>query len=476
MKKVFCLALALLMLLPMIACSKQEEAPAADSTPALEGLHIGYAREKIMPDMAQEIPLAGYGNETHRLAQDYLDYLYITCVAFTEGDQTVLLMTHDQILTDADITNQIREGINAKTGIPKENILLSATHSHSTPALGFTDYPGIVAYRELMVEMGISAGMKALEDRAPSTMYGGYTTVDGLNFIRHYLMNDGTYYGSNFGSPNSGYKDHATDNDPTVGLLKVEREGDKDDILLMNFQAHPCNTGGIDKRSISADYVATTRNAVENQTGMLFAYFLGAAGNHNANSWMDSDRHHLDNEGYGQKLAKAAIDALPTLVKIEGSGIETSYQEFNYAMNKEDLDKLEQAKEVNELFKTTGNRDAGNALAYQYGLSSVYHASAIIGRSTYPETWHYPIHATRIGNFSFVNAPYEMFAASGKFIRDSSPFQTTFVISCSNDSEGYFPTLDAFEYGCYESFTCAYARGVAEDTADALVALLKGLQ
>lgn len=478
MKKLFCLVLALFMLLSLVACSKEEAAatPATDVDQTPKGLQIGYAREKIMPDINLQIPLGGYGNEDFRLAQDYLDYLYITCIAFSEGDQTILLMTHDQILTNETIAGQIKEGISSHTNIPKENILISATHSHSTPDLSKTEYTGIKAYRELLVEMGITAGLKALQDQAPATMYGGYTTVEGMNFIRHYLMNDGTYYGSNFGSPASGIKDHATENDPTMGLLKVEREGDKEDILLMNFQAHPCNTGGIDKFSISADYIATTRNAFEAQTGMLFAYFLGAAGNHNANSWMTSDQHQLDNEAYGQKLAQAAIDALPTLTKLEGTGIETTYQEFEYAMNKEDLDKLEQAEEVWALYESTGNRDAGNALAYEYGLSSVYHASAIIGRASWPESWHFPFHATRIGNFSFINAPYEMFAASGKFIRDNSPFQTTFIISCSNDSEGYFPTIEAFEYGCYESFTCAYARGIAEDSADAFVAMLKELQ
>ena len=477
MKKLFCLMLALLMTLSLCACGgggseKENEA----KTETFDTLHIGYAREKIMPDMGQDIPLGGYGNEDHRIAQGFLDYLYITCIAFSEGDQTVLLMTQDQIGTNSTVAGQIKEGISAQTGIPQENILISSTHSHSTPALGKTEYPGIEAYRNLMAEMGISAGMKALEDRAPATMYGGTIEVEGMNFIRHYLMNDGTYYGSNFGSTASGFKDHAAENDPTMALLKIDRDDEHGDILLMNWAAHPCFTGGVDKYDISSDYIGVVRNTVETQTGMKFAFFLAASGNHNTNSLMEQDRHYLDNNSYGQKLAQHAIDALPTLEKIEGAGVETKYVDFEYAMNKEDLDKLEGAYKVNELYKTTGDRNAGNALAYEYGLSSVYHASAIIGRNSYPETNSFPFHATRVGNFGFINAPYEMFAASGKFIRDNSPYQTTFVISCSNDSEGYFPTIEAFEYGCYESFTCAYARGIAEDAADKFVEMLKEVQ
>ena len=67
-------------------------------------------------------------------------------------------------------------------------------------------------------------------------------------------------------------------------------------------------------------------------------------------------------------------------------------------------------------------------------------------------------------------------AASGKHIRDNSPHQTTFIISMSNDGLGYYPTREAFEYGCYESYTTSWARGIAEDTADKFVGLLNALK
>lgn len=470
MKKIICLVLATLMTLSLCACGGS--ADEGGSAETLEGLHVGYARETIMPSLGKDIPMGGYGNADKRLAQNILDYLYITCIAISDGDQTVLLYTQDLIRTVKTQAARIRQELSTQTGIPEDNILIAATHAHSNPDQTQTDFSGITEFNDIYVAAGVKAGLAALEDRTPATMYGGYTTVEGMNFIRHYLMNDGTYYGSNFGSTASGYKDHATENDPTMGLLKFEREGDKEDILLMNWQAHPCFTGGIEKYDISSDYIGTTRTAFENATGMKFAFFLGAAGNHNTNSLMESDRHNLDNQTYGEALAQAAIDALPSLEKIEGSGIETTYEDITYDRNKADLDKLTEAREVYDLFKSTGDRTAGNALAVQYGLSSVYHASAIVSRSSYSETGTFRIYATRIGGFGFINAPYEMFAASGKYIRDNSPFENTFVITCSGDSQGYFPTKEAFDYGCYESFTCGYARGVAEDMADAFVNLL----
>jgi len=69
-----------------------------------------------------------------------------------------------------------------------------------------------------------------------------------------------------------------------------------------------------------------------------------------------------------------------------------------------------------------------------------------------------------------------MFAASAVHIRDNSPYENTFVISCSNGAQGYFPTKEAFDYGCYESFTCGYARGIAEDMAAEFVTLLNDIK
>ena len=475
MKKLLCLMLAILMILSLCACGGGEGEKESDAK-APEGLHVGYAREKMEVNLGKDIPMGGYGNTDKRLAKGLLDYIYITCIAFAEGDKTILLYTQDLISTNNTYANLIREGLTAQAGIPAENVMVAATHSHSNPSQSADTYPGIQEFNENYVKAGIKAGLDALADLAPATMYGGSIEVEGMNFVRHYLMNDGTYFGSNFGSSSSGYKDHAADNDPHMGLLKIEREGDKADILLMNWAAHPCFTGGIDKYDISADYIGTTRMAVESATGMKFAFFLGPAGNQNTNSLMKADKHFLDNNTYGQALAQHAIDALPSLKKIEGTGIQTTSKEITYARNKADLDKIDQAREVYALFSSTGDRAAGNALAVQYGLSSVYHASSIINRSKYGETGTFKIYATRIGNFGFVNAPYEMFAASAVHIRDNSPYENTFVITCSNGAQGYFPTKEAFDYGCYESFTCGYARGIAEDMAAEFVTLLNDIK
>ena len=121
MKKWICAALAAALGLSLCACGSSEV-----TTPT-EQLQVGYAREKSMPDMGLSAPLHGYGNNALRIAQGVLDYLYITCVAFTSGDQTILLMSQDLAAITFAQTEKIRDGIQAQTGIPKNQIANHAT-------------------------------------------------------------------------------------------------------------------------------------------------------------------------------------------------------------------------------------------------------------------------------------------------------------------------------------------------------------
>ena len=334
------------------------------------------------------------------------------------------------------------------------------------------------AYLEKYQKAAVAAAEAAIADLAPATMLAAKVELENLNFIRHYLMNDGTYFGSNFGSTASGYKAHAAPNDPEMRLIKVDRGADKEAILMMNWQAHPCFTGGVEKKDISADYIGVVRTAIERETGMKFIFFQGAAGNHNGFSNMpdEPDFKSDDNNGYGEELAKGAIRALDSLQPVEGTAIKTVQVIYEAAVNHDDEDKIEEATRVNELYKSTNSRDQGNKLARELGLSSVYHAGAILARPSRPQKDTMEINAISIGGIAFVTAPFEMFAATGTYIKDNSPFEMTFVSSCSNGSFGYIPTTVAYDYGCYESFTSYFAKGTAEAVGTKYVEMLNGLK
>ena len=86
------------------------------------------------------------------------------------------------------------------------------------------------------------------------------------------------------------------------------------------------------------------------------------------------------------------------------------------------------------------------------------------------------INAAYIAGFAFITAPFEMFAATGSYVKENSPIDMTFVCSCSNDAKSYIPTADAYDYGCYESYTSYFAKGTAELLQVKYVEMLEGLK
>ncbi len=466
MKKLISIILTLVIILGLCACGGEGGEQGGSNTAS--GLQVGYGRAKIMP--TESVPLGGYGNgSTSRMSEGYLNYLYATCIAFKDGDETILLFNQDTIASREDATKIVRDKITEATGVPGDHIMITATHTHSGPDQD-SSHASIERYNEGPYATGfLEAAQTALADLAPATLYSTSVEVEGLNFVRHYLMNDGTYYGSNFGSSASGIKDYAMEKDDEMILVKAEREGDKKDILLMNWQGHPCfdSNGGKD-RNLSNDYIGAIRDSFESQTDMHFAYVLGATGNMVTDSQIKADEHGLNRDDYGAAAAKHAIDALPDMQPVEGAGIKISRVMFEATVNHDDDDKLEQAKEVKDAYS--------ESLAYQYGFNSVHEARAIVRRYALPATMDIELNAFYIGELAFITAPYEMFSTSAMDIKARSPFDTTVICTCANEHYSYIPTQAAIDYDSYESNNSNFVRGTSETLVDQFVTMLEDLK
>ena len=472
MKKLLCLVLVLALALLLFACGEQETG-GEDVIP--EGLAIGFGQANITPPFG--IPLGGYGQVENRLAESMFDPLYATCLAIRDGGDIYLLYNMDALRTEEAWAAEIRYRVHNTLGVKEENIMVMSTHSHSTPE----HRNGTVKemHWEIYMKGALEAAEAAIADLAPATLSIGSKQVENMNFVRHYEMNDGTYFGSNFGSASSGFKDHATVGDHELRVVKIDREGDKADIAICNWGAHPCFTGGTDKTEISADYVGAARRALKTANGMELFFILGAAGNQNATSQLADEQHGLDTIGYGQRLAEEMVAALENATEIGGSGVEIMKKDVVYEVQRGDADPDTQAKcrEVQDVWNQSG-RDAGNALARQYGFHSVYHAQAILSNASrvLPEDT-IELFVTRIGDLAIVHAPYEMFSDNSLYIKENSAFgEATLIATMSNKGWGYFPTKQAYDYGCYESFGAYYVSGVAEAAADAYVEMLADLK
>ena len=437
-------------------------------------LKIGYGRCDITPE--EHVHLTGYGNDSVRLSEAFRDKIMATCLAFTdEENNTVLLFTTDTMATYDGVTGPVRQAIAEEHGLPFENVQVASTHTHSAPAISMNT-PAMAGYRAKYAEGLKEAARKALADRAAGHIYVGNTYTEDMNFIRHYKMADGTFAGANFGSWASGVVGHTSQPDTNLQVVKFVRPGTKD-IVLVNYQAHPCFTGGIDKKVLSADYIGDLRSFVEEKTGAKFAFFQGAAGNHNGTSFDAKEVVTKDSKEYGEMLGGYVLKALRCTRSVIGDmTVKAVRRDMDLELDHSDDHLVEEAEKIQVIWRETYDRPRCNELAKAIGQNSVYALGHIVTRAGRGQREIMPIYALRVGPLGFACAPYEMFGESGMHIKEWAPYAVTVVVSMCNDYRNYLATRLAFSHGCYEVDSRRYPAGTAELLADNFVDMLKELK
>ena len=434
-------------------------------------IQVGFGRVDITPSYS--VPLAGYGQTHKRMSTGVAERIYATCVAITEeSGNTLLLISQD--LIDSTWAIPAQEAISAATGVPTENIMVAGTHTHAAPDIRSSLDVIQKDYKQDYLVWVTEAAVAAMADRSPAVAYTSETTLQKMNSVRHYLMADGTYAGDNFGSfTNSTIVEPAEQADKQLQVIKFAREG-KQNVVMSNWQAHVTYGTSSTSTLISSCFVGIARDHFEENTGDLFAYFTGACGNTNCVSKIGNQNRFSNYTQYSEILSQEIINLTKTMDESHIADFAVKSVSVKAYYNHEMEDRLEDAKAVTAIYNAQG-LSAGTKEAKKYGFSSVYHAQAIVRRSSLGVSNTIPLTAFYLGDISFIAAPYEMFAAHGMQIKESSE-KMTFVITSCNGRYGYMPTNKAYDYGCYESHSANYARGTGDLLANAFMDMLDELE
>ena len=428
MKKAIALLLCAVLFVALFGCtSGGTETTAPETTAAAEpSLSVGFGRVDISP--RESVPLAGWPNADNRISASVNEPLYGTCVAMTDGNGTTVLVFHlDLIETGGSDLPFIRSAVSKATGVPIENVIFAATHTHSAPKITSTNNLNIQNYMKAMKTWLVTAAEEAMADRKTAKMYTATAQTEGLNFIRYYLFSNGQV-GSGAGEETKGLKrlSHHGEPDRSLQMVKFVREGGKD-VILFNWQGHPSMDGSQTGTNVSADIVGAMRTYLEQELDCQFAYFTGASGNVNNVSFVD--KCNSDYKVQGEALGQYAVAAA------------ANFQEQSVGT----------IRLVKRDFQATSKTNA--AIKTAFGIS-----------------------AFAVGDVGFVVAPYEMFDSSGVAIKGGSPFATTMVLTCANGGYGYIPS--EFAYTCfasYEAESSSFASGTAEALEQEYISMLQEL-
>ncbi|MBE6712158.1 MAG: hypothetical protein E7580_01415 [Ruminococcaceae bacterium] len=472
MKKIVAIFCLLALCLPLCACSSSslesaEPKPAQTATadeketkaPAKlekfdmekdlpENFSVGFGRV----DISGPLPVGIWEGEATKVR----DPLYLTCIAVSDGENVALLMSADAMGIQLSVYNQCAKKVMQEYGIPAENLLINVTHSHSAPSIGSND-----RWLKSFYEKFDDAVEQALHDLAPAKAYAGKGYTDSLNFVRRYLMPDGSWV-TNAGSTAVAHESEA---DNEVRTLRFEREGKKD-ILMTNYQSH--YMGGAGEENLSADIFGEFRKESEKELDVLFVYFSGSSGNLNFNSAIPGERKYFNwNEG-AKEFVRAVKVALEGEAEVATGKIVAKASVYQAKVKQDDPERIKHAEEI---AATTDEKLKAEKIRL-YGFLSKYEASAVVTRASLGPTKDLHFFAVSFGDVAFSTAPFEQFDTNGQEVRAASPFKMTFTLSMTNESNNYVPSALAEEHYSYEVSTCRFEKGSGTAFANEQIRLL----
>ena len=479
MKKILSLILVAALALSIAACTGTGTDTPTDAVGGVkEGIfQVGFGRTNITP--TESVPIGGMGNSERFMSEEVIDELYFSVIALQDVEGEISLLCHlDLIQPGQDFYDPIRMEMAMAVGTTVDRVAITATHTHAGVDIGNTAFDSVIRYREMLPGKLVEAAVLAVEDLAPATTTIGSIETESLNFMRHYLLEDGTYAGDGFGDwTTADAVEHVAVADPTLYCVRFTRE-DKKDVVLVNWRAHAGAVGT--GEYLSADFPGPFRDAMEaGDDDIYVAYYQGAAGNVNATSRIMRERRALNVDEHGYMLAQHALECLENNMEpIEIDDIYHEYIEYDGKVDHSRDHMVLEAKAVNSIRATLKDYNLVKPYAEQYGFRSMYDASSVITKANMGETEMIPLSVLTLGeDLAIVTHAGEMFNEISAKLEEMSPYKYTLWFSYTNGAKGYFPIEETWDYGgSYESDTTKYVPGTAEDIRDMFAEKLTALK
>jgi neutral ceramidase len=432
------LMVSIILLFNLFFCPATAQAVAETSTGGQAALRGGFAKVNITPPLG--IPLIGsYGKPS----DDILDELYAKALVLNDGNTAIAIVSADLLYTPMEeITNPVREIIKEKTGIPEQNILICATHTHSGPEVfARTKLPSkgrmpaseidqsylqtlirkvassaLIAHKNMQeVKIGAAKGhiAEVVYNRRPKNGDGSvkmaFTLPPEVTATKKIETGPEGRVKVTFTLPDDENEPEFGPIDPEVCVLRVEDVNGGIVGSLINFGCHPVCIYPHLSTSISADYPAYATGVVEQAEGGICLFTLGLAGN-----TVPVRRGIKPRQQIGKALGAEALRRLQMVTNTESIYLKALKKEIKFPTKK-----TPSPDETVDDDKTT------NYITTE-------------------------IQVLRLGDIYILGLPGEILVEVGLEIKKKAGLENLFIVSLSNDTIGYVCHRQAYEEGGYE--------------------------
>jgi len=397
------------------------------------------------------------------------DELHARCLVLDDGTTRVAFAICDTTMISRELVDRARILVSQTSGIPPSNLLVSATHTHSTPRLIDLGLGEANRRYEDFVARRIADGVRrAVNLLAPARV--GWGSVPKPEHVQnrrwllkpdHDLVNPfgGTADRAWMHAPKEVALEPAGPADPEVAFLAVRHRDGRPLAVLANYALH--YAGGIPSGTISADYFGVFSRRLEELLGapaqdppFVAMMSNGACGDvAGVRTGGDGAPPPAPPGPYakmrliGEDVAGAAAAAFQSVQCEDGATLAAVESELSLGIRRPDAARLEWAR------KTA----VPGAASIKLTRPQIY-AREALRLAAMPPQEAVRLQAIRIGEIGIGAIPCEVFAETGLAIKKQSPARRTFVIELANGFHGYLPTPRQHELGGYETWPARSSR------------------
>ncbi|MBI2924142.1 MAG: neutral/alkaline non-lysosomal ceramidase N-terminal domain-containing protein [Verrucomicrobia bacterium] len=415
----------------------------------------GVATMKITPE--QPVLLSGYAARTKPFTGVEQDLFAKALALEDQSGQRAVLVTTDLLGLPAAIAEPVRERITQRTGLRRERILLSSSHTHAGPALRLQATAGAgesaedaarnVAYTRLLQDKLVEVVVQSLAHLEPAQLAWG-------SGVAHFAMNrrEFTPRGVILGVNPKGPVDRS------VPVLRVDSADGQPRAVLIGYACHN-TTLTQTNYLVTGDYAGFAQSYVQAQfAGAQAMFMIGCGGDANPypRGTMEFAREH------GASLGKEVCRVLT-------NKLQSVHGPLTCLLDHAALPLQQPAKE--ELEKAATNGPSWQAPGAKEMLASLERGEKL------PSQYRSPVAVWQFG------ADLTLVALSGEVVVDYvplieqaiGPLQLWIAAYC-NDVFGYLPSARVLKEGGYECRGLYTALGWFAPTAqDVLVAKVREL-
>lgn len=432
------LALALCAGSAAVAAQSAPSVAAADA-----GLRAGAARVDITP-------------EPDALPQGFLgvhDPIYARAIVVDNGRTRAAMVTVDAGAVGNDTWNAVADRAEHELGIPRDQLILTATHSHSVPRGAAPGYSDKV----------FEAVAQAAARLQPAQMAYG-EGVSYINVNRNLIDRETHRWweGPNYDGPS----------DKTVAVVRFATPDGKPIAVFYNYAVHAVINGQLDR--VSGDIPGAASRYIEESLGddAVAVWSTGAAGDQNPVFFQQTyDLREIRIADYARR-GEDISNAMPP----GGQGLDRQDPDVARLMNQQTrmADSMGQMLGEEVLHVTRANLDRPTASNDIAGGQSEFtcpgRRRTDTGRAGYPGTYvdadPIPVRLSflMVGDVMIGGVNAEVFNPIAQRFKREAPFKHTMMATLTNGMamSGYIPNDAAYGYNIFEVISSRLKPGCAE--------------